>query len=155
MSVIKTHQLSEGNIVLCEEGFSCYITHLEAVFLLRSTTQKQLRHVLQSFWLTLAFGMPRPGSRSLWDFFFFLKNDERPTSQLIPATKKKTYLFSKIPNYERQNLAGRCALLSLSWLLFAWGLSASRYPRCDRNTFYNCNDKQAKSCDGVTFSTPL
>lgn len=42
------------------------------------------------------------------------KNDEKPTSQLIPATKKKTYLFSKIPICERQNLAGRCAFLSSS-----------------------------------------
>lgn len=35
------------------------------------------------------------------------------------------------------------------------GLSAGRYSRCDRNTFYNCNDKQTKSCDGGTFSGPF
>lgn len=101
---------------------SCNSAHLEPVSLLRSTTQKQQRHVLCSLRQTLAYGMPSPGSCSPRESggFFFLNNDEKPTSQLIPATKRKTYLFSKIPNYERRNLAGRCALLSSSWLLFAW-----------------------------------
>lgn len=83
------------------------------------------------------------------------KKDEKPTSQLIPATKRKTYLFSKIPNYERQNLGWQMCLAFIKLTPICSGLSASRYPRCDRNTFYNCNDKQAKSCHGGTFSGPF
>lgn len=64
------------------------------------------------------FGFWNPEARfplSLGEWGIFKKkSDEKPTSQFIPATKRKIYLFSKIPNYERQNLAGRCALLSLS-----------------------------------------
>lgn len=111
-------------ILLCvKKAFtSCNSTHLDPVSLLRSATQKQLWHVPQplydKLWL-LEFRGPVPALFGrVGDFL--KKNDEKPTSQFIPATKKKIYLFSKIPNYERQNLAGRCALLSLSWLLFAW-----------------------------------
>lgn len=53
--------------------------------------------------------------------------DEKPTSQLIPPTKRTTYLFSEIPNYERQNLGWQMCLAFMELILIGSALSANRY----------------------------
>lgn len=98
---------------------SCNSTHLEPESLLSSSTYRNNRDTCRSpfdkLWLS---GCRGPVPALLW-IFLRKRMMKSPLHRLSRATKKKTYLFSKIPNYERQNLAGRCALLSLSWLLFA------------------------------------
>lgn len=53
--------------------------------------------------------------------------DEKPTSQLIPPTKRTTYLFSEIPNYERQNLGWQMCLAFMELIPIGSALSANRY----------------------------
>lgn len=54
-------------------------------------------------------------------------DDGKPTSQLIPATKRTTYLFSEIPNYERQNLGWQMCLAFMELIPIGSALSANRY----------------------------
>lgn len=125
LSVITNHLGEDGLVVPCEEGSLIlrWRSFPTSYLSWETPDRNNCDTCCSPFWQTLAFRMPSPVSRSRRLSGGILKkkkNDEKPTSQLIPATKRKTYLFSKIPNYERQNLAGRCALLSSSWLLFAW-----------------------------------
>lgn len=96
----------------------------------------------------------------LRDRDFFLKKkkrkkDEKPTSQLIPATKKEDLSFLVRFQFIKAEPHWQMCFPFIKLTSICLGLSASRYSRCDRNTFYNCNDKQAKSCDRVTVSNPL
>lgn len=83
------------------------------------------------------------------------KRKKKSTSQLIPATKRKTYLFSKIPNYEKQNLAGRCALLSSSWLLFAWVYLPADIQDVTEIHFTTVKTSRPNPVTEWTFSQPL
>lgn len=101
---------------------SCNSAHLEPLSLLRTNAEKQRRHVLQSLEQTVAFRKRRVLVPALLVRVgdFKKRTMKSALHSLSLLQKRRTYLFSEIPNYERQNLAGRCALLSSSWLLFAW-----------------------------------
>lgn len=125
LSVITNHLGEDGLVVPCEEGSlilrwrSFPTSYLSWETPDRNNCDTCCSPFFDKLWLSECRVL-FPARVAWVGGFKKKKNDEKPTSQLIPATKRKTYLFSKIPNYERQNLAGRCALLSSSWLLFAW-----------------------------------